>query len=376
MSRIRTLLVVCCARAADSGGDRRLRRRRRASSSEDPQTVLDETFNNDDQGHQRRPRPQRIGRAPRASRAAASTASLSGPFQGDPDEPERAPAARLDRVGARARAPARASTSRGGLVITDDNAYVEYNDQAYEVGTEHVRPAAATRSRPRPRRPRRRGAGLVPRSMRAGDRAGRAAIPPACDIDFASWLTNLTNEGTEDVGGTETVHISGDADVETDPRPTSATSRRRSRAPRASGFDPSQLEPGLGRGHRRLDRRLLGRRRQHPAQARGQPDDRPVGDRRAASRCRSANITISFSVEIAGAQRGADDRGPGGREADQRAARRPRRRPRRARRRLGGARRARRRCAAARGGGGTTTTSSACSGASTPEEINACASQL
>ena len=55
-----------------------------------------------------------------------------------------------------------------------------------------------------------------------------------CDIDLESWLTNLTNEGTEDVGGAETVHISGDADVNRS-SPTSATWRPRSRAPRRRG---------------------------------------------------------------------------------------------------------------------------------------------
>ena len=32
-------------------------------------------------------------------------------------------------------------------------------------------------------------------------------------IDPSNWLTNLTNEGTEDVEGTETIHISGDANI-------------------------------------------------------------------------------------------------------------------------------------------------------------------
>jgi hypothetical protein len=32
-------------------------------------------------------------------------------------------------------------------------------------------------------------------------------------IDPSGWLTNLQNEGTEDVEGTETIHISGDANV-------------------------------------------------------------------------------------------------------------------------------------------------------------------
>ena len=33
-------------------------------------------------------------------------------------------------------------------------------------------------------------------------------------VDPQTWLTNLSNEGDEDVEGTETIHIHGDADVE------------------------------------------------------------------------------------------------------------------------------------------------------------------
>ena len=33
-------------------------------------------------------------------------------------------------------------------------------------------------------------------------------------VDPQTWLTNLSNEGDEDVEGTETIHIHGDADVD------------------------------------------------------------------------------------------------------------------------------------------------------------------
>ena len=99
-------------------------------------------------------------------------------------------------------------------MVTDDNAYVEYNDQAYEVGTEQFA-QLATQFEAQAEA----AAGgadaqgtFQEQCATAIEQAG--GDPSACDFDPASWLTNETNEGTEDVGGTETVHIAGDADVE------------------------------------------------------------------------------------------------------------------------------------------------------------------
>ena len=157
----------------------------------------------------------------------------------------------------------------GGLVVTADNAYIEYNDQAYEVGAEQFTQlreqfeAQARRPRAARARPRARSRSSArPRSSRP------AATPAACDFDPASWLTNLTNEGTEDVGGTDTIHIAGDANVD---QILTDVGELASSVPgaEAQGFDPAQLGAGLVGRHRRLDQRLLGRRRQGPAQARG-----------------------------------------------------------------------------------------------------------
>ena len=60
-------------------------------------------------------------------------------------------------------------------------------------------------------------------------------------IDPQTWLTNLSNEGDEEVGGTETIHIHGDADVDAD-RLRSGGSSQRAPGGAAEAVDPAQLE--------------------------------------------------------------------------------------------------------------------------------------
>jgi hypothetical protein len=164
-------------------------------------------------------------------------ASLSGPFQGDADNPNTIP--QLDWTATATGSGAGQSIDfSGGITVTEDNAYVTYNDQAYEVGSD-----AFTQLRDQVEAQASAAGADSATSFSEGckqavEQAGGDAT--ACDIDFASWFTNLTNEGNEDVGGTDTVHISGDADVAqilTDVGNIAASIPSAA----SSGFDPSQL---------------------------------------------------------------------------------------------------------------------------------------
>ena len=86
-------------------------------------------------------------------------------------------------------------------MVTDDNAYVEYKDQAYEVGTTGVQRVQHSQMESQAQSSGADAPAAFPEQCsNAIEQAGGDAS--ACDIDFASWLTNLTNDGTEDVGGT------------------------------------------------------------------------------------------------------------------------------------------------------------------------------
>ncbi|MGH2952026.1 MAG: hypothetical protein ACRDKX_08285 [Solirubrobacterales bacterium] len=207
---IRTLLAVCAlalpipAAVAGCGDDE--------SSDEDPQTVLDETLHNEESlssGNL-----SVTASATAAGKQGGSVeASLSGPFQGDPEDTAAIP--QLDLT-------ASASGEVGGesldfdvgFTITDDNVYYEIGGQAYELGSERFarlrdRLEAETDSAESAEQS---AASLEELCTRAlGDGGAGAA---ACEIDVSSWLTNLTNEGIEEVGGAEATHLSGDADPE------------------------------------------------------------------------------------------------------------------------------------------------------------------
>ncbi len=295
MSRIRTLLVVSAlalpipAAIAGCGGDSE------SSSSEDPETVLDETFNND----------TKVSSGDLSLNASLSAegeqggqfdVSLSGPFQTDPDQPDALP--QLDWTASLSGEGAGQSIDfSGGVVITDDNAFVEYKDQAYEVGSETFgqlrdqieAQAGASESS---------DAGSFQEQCATALEQAGATDTSGCDIELESWLTNLTNEGTEDVGGAETVHIAGDADVETildDIGNLVAAVPNAS----ASGFDPSQLGAASGAVtdasidvYSGVDDHVL---RKLDANLTIDPSAIAGGELIPVS-----NIQISFSVEIAG----------------------------------------------------------------------------
>ena len=225
-------LLAGCGGDSDEGG----------SSDEDPQTVLDATFDNDTRVSSGNLTISASVSA-EGEQAGSFEGSLSGPFQTDPENPASLP--QLDWTAtATGEGGGQSIDFSGGLVVTEDNAFIEYNDSAYEVGTEQftqLKDSVEAQA----------GAVEVDESASFSDACAQAleqagaTDTAACDVDIASWLTNLTNEGTEDVGGSESVHLSGDADVEailTDVGELAAV------VPGAAdqGIDPSQLSSFAG----------------------------------------------------------------------------------------------------------------------------------
>jgi hypothetical protein len=188
------------AGCGDDGGD------------EDPQEVIDATFNNEEQVSSG---VLDISIDASAGDQGSFTASLSGPFQGDPDNPTALP--QLDWDASLSGEGAGQSVDfEGGLVVSEDNAFVEYGGETYEVGAEtfsQFKDAAEA------------SAAQAEESTEGEDAAAsfqegceqaieaQGGDPAACDFDLSSWFTDLTNEGTEEAGGTDSVHVSGNVDV-------------------------------------------------------------------------------------------------------------------------------------------------------------------
>ncbi|MFL5871545.1 MAG: hypothetical protein ACJ75R_10710 [Solirubrobacterales bacterium] len=236
MTRIRTVLAVCALAlpvpviAAGCGGG--------SDSSEDPQTVLDETFSND-QSISSGNVNLTVGVNASGDQGGSFNASLTGPFQGDPDNPQSIP--QLDWTAtAKGTGGGQSIDFSGGLVVTSDNAYVEYKGKSYEVGTDAFKQvkdqieaqAGAASSAGAP-------TSFSEGCKQALEQAG-ATDTSGCDIDLTSWLPDPSNEGTEDVGGTSAIHIHGDLDVQ---KVLTDIGNLATAFPGASaqGFDPSQL---------------------------------------------------------------------------------------------------------------------------------------
>lgn len=211
MTRSRTLLAVCAlalpipAAIAGCGGD--------DGGDEDPQEVLTATFNNDTMISSG-VLDVSVEASAEGDQGGNFNLSLSGPFQGDPENANAIPQLDLTAT-ASGEGGGQSLDFEGGLVITEDNAYVEYGGDAYEVGTEafdqlkaQAEAQAGTTGE----------GGDAASSFREGCESAieaQGGDPTACDFDVSAWFTELSNEGTEDVGGSEATHVSGQLDVET-----------------------------------------------------------------------------------------------------------------------------------------------------------------
>jgi hypothetical protein len=174
------LLLAAC------GGD--------GGNDEDPQRVLTETFGN--------PTPIESGNFDLELRIEANggespgtvEAKLGGHFQSV--APDQFPQFDFD-VSLRAESGSQTFSGSGGLTATGDRAFVNIQGTEYTVPqalyeqftTTFAQLQSQTGSNPQ--------AGLLQR----------------LNIDLASWLTDLENEGTEDVEGQKTIHVSGTANV-------------------------------------------------------------------------------------------------------------------------------------------------------------------
>jgi hypothetical protein len=179
-------LVTALLLAACDGDD--------SGSNEDPQRVLTETFSN--------PTPIRSGnfdlilklQTHGGDNPGTLEVKLGGNFQGQATG--QFPQFDFD-VSLRAESGSETISGSGGLTATGDRAFVNIQGNEYAVPQQlYDRFTSAyaqlqSRDGPSPQ------AGLLQR----------------LGIDPAGWLTDLQNEGTEDVEGQKTIHISGKANV-------------------------------------------------------------------------------------------------------------------------------------------------------------------
>jgi len=198
LNRIRALaaalviaLPIPAALAGCGGGS--------GSNSEDPNQVLKETFNNPTSVTSGNLNISLNGSV-EGAQSGNLTATITGPFQGEAGNSKTFP--QLDLTGKiSASAPGQSFGFDGSLVTTKDNAYVEYQGQAYEVGTTLFKKFVQAYQK-------------QASQAQAQGAQNSSSILKQFGIDPANWLTNVSNEGTTDVEGTNTIHVHGDADVQ------------------------------------------------------------------------------------------------------------------------------------------------------------------
>ena len=244
--------------------------------------------------------------------------------------PDGAAAARSDGLRHAARARARASTSRAASssprTTRSSSTAARPTRSAPTRSTQLKQSIEASSARPRTSTGGRR---IAPASRRAASRRSRprAATRRPATSTVSGWFTNLTNDGTEDVEGTEAVHITGDVDVAqmledlagiAESIPSAAAGRPGRRSSQASEAIPRRASTSTAA-------------RTTTSCASWTATSRSTRRRsRARRRCRSTSRRPRLLGRVQRRQRGADDRGARRRAADRGAAR-PVRRPRRAR---------------------------------------------
>lgn len=85
----------------------------------------------------------------------------------------------------------------GGLTISGDGAYIGFSGQEYQLDDASFKALKAS----------------YEASAKQQDSSGSQGSLQQFGVDPASWVTDLTNDGTEDLDGTEVVHVSGGVDV-------------------------------------------------------------------------------------------------------------------------------------------------------------------
>lgn len=168
-------LLAC---GGDDGGD------------EDPRQLLSETFSN----------PIQSGTFDLNFRIEASggdqegdfEAKLGGPFQG---RGEAFPEFDLD-ISVKAESGSQSISGTGGVTSTSDKAFINFQGTEYAVDQEIFDQYVSTYT-----------------SLQDRNDTGNQGLLETLGINPSAWLTDLENDGTEEVQGTEAIHISGKADV-------------------------------------------------------------------------------------------------------------------------------------------------------------------
>ena len=167
-----------------------------ADENSDPLALLEETFNGGGESVSSGVLEVSIDAAARGDRGGSLSGSLSGPF-----EVRAADELPLVDFGLslQVNGSGQDTDFSGSLTVTPEAAFVGVDGQEYAVDQATFDSFSGLFSQSAPQQP------------DQGEQGG--ALLQRLGIDPSTWLTEVSNEGVTDVGGTETVQISGTPDA-------------------------------------------------------------------------------------------------------------------------------------------------------------------
>ena len=180
--------IVACGGSSDSA----------SSSNENPQQVIDQTFSGDTEKVDSGNLDLSLSVDVSGDQGGTLDAKLSGPFENQGTA--KVPKLDLDVSASGSGSGSADFSFDGGLTSTGDAAFVNYKGTDYEVDKtifdqfkQQVESSAGQQTQ--------------------NQGSGKALLQALGIDDPKALLTNLSNEGTADVKGTETTHVSGDVNV-------------------------------------------------------------------------------------------------------------------------------------------------------------------
>jgi hypothetical protein len=165
-----------------------------ASADTDPQTVLDTALGSAGDPITSGVLDLSFDLQSQGGQSTSAHASISGPFTSNGDQ--ELPSVDFD-VSAGAETGGPSLSFDGNLTLTPDGLFVGYGGSNYQLDDSTFQLLKQSYQQ----------SSQLQQDQQQGGSLSQFGIDPS------GWLTNVTNEGIQDVDGTETVHISGDADV-------------------------------------------------------------------------------------------------------------------------------------------------------------------
>lgn len=188
-------------------------------SDADPQQVLDDALGAGGDSVTSGVLDLSLDLASTGDQAGHITASIKGPFQSNGTGV--LPSVDLDAT-ANFDSAGTTGAFSGGLTLTSEGAYIGFEGKEYQLDDSAYQTLSAAYQ------------------QSAAQQASQTSQGTLQDfgVDPQSWVTDLSNEGTEDLDGTEVVHVSGTADV---PKIISDLNNVAQQTGQAQQLDPSVL---------------------------------------------------------------------------------------------------------------------------------------